>query len=98
MERRHPILRGIVNLAALGFFLIIGLAVFGHFSADGVSPFEKNAVAVVTVEGVIENSNDSGRTLDRLGKNDGVKAGVLRGDSPGGGVAPSQEIYDAIWR
>jgi protease IV len=98
LRPRHPILRGIVNLAALAFFLILGLGLLGRLSADGVGPFEKNAVAVVTVEGVIENSNDIVQTLERLAKNDGVKAVVLRVDSPGGGVAPSQEIYDAVWR
>ena len=33
-----------------------------------------------------------------MAKNDGVRAVVLRVDSPGGGVAPSQEIYDAVLR
>jgi len=98
MASRHPILRGIVNLAALGFFAIVGLGVYAHFSSEGVGLFEKDAVAVVSVEGVIESSDDIVKTLDRLEKNDGVQAVVLRVDSPGGGVAPSQEIYDAVWR
>ena len=98
MPRRHPILRGIVNLAAAGFFAIVALIVYGHFSSDGVGFLEKNAVAVVSVEGVIESSDDIVRTLERLEKNDGIRAVVLRVDSPGGGVAPSQEIYDAVWR
>ncbi len=98
MRRRHPILRGIINLAALGFFLIVAFGLLGRLSADGVGPFDTNVVAVVAVEGVIENSDDIVQTLDRLAKNDGVRAVVLRVDSPGGGVAPSQEIYDAVWR
>jgi protease-4 len=98
VPRRHPILRGIVNLAAFGFFAIVGLGLYAHFSGDGAGLFEKNAVAVVTVEGVIDTSDDIVKTLDRLGKNDAIRAVVLRVDSPGGGVAPSQEIYDAVLR
>ena len=79
-------------------FRCTALPTFHGNSAGSVGPFEKNAVAVVSVEGVIENSDDIVQTLDRLGKNDGVRAVVLRVDSPGGGVAPSQEIYDAVWR
>jgi protease-4 len=36
--------------------------------------------------------------LKRFGENPSVKAIVLRIDSPGGGVVPSQEIYDAVQR
>jgi len=99
MPRRHPILRAIVNLAAFGFFAIVALVLYAHFSSEGgIGVFGKNAVAVVSVEGVIESSDDIVKTLDRLQKNDGIRAVVLRVDSPGGGVAPSQEIYDAVWR
>jgi len=34
--------------------------------------------------------------LDDFGKDDSIIAIVLRVDSPGGGVAASQEIYDAV--
>ncbi len=36
--------------------------------------------------------------LKRFGENPSVKAIVLRIDSPGGGVVPSQEIHDAVQR
>jgi protease IV len=98
MPRRHPILRGLVVLAAFGFVAIVSLAIFSYMKSEGIALLEKNAVAVVTVEGVIEDSRDTVRTLDRLAKNDAVRAVVLRVDSPGGGVAPSQEIYAAILR
>jgi protease IV len=98
MPRRHPILRGLVVLSAFGFVVIVALAVFSYMKSEGIALLEKNAVAVVTVEGVIEDSRDTVRTLDRLAKNDAVRAVVLRVDSPGGGVAPSQEIYAAVLR
>ncbi len=98
MPRRHPILRSLVLLAAAGFVFVLALAAYSYLSSEGVALLEKNAVAVVTVEGVIDDSRDTVRTLDRLAKNQGVRAVVLRVDSPGGGVAPSQEIYDAVLR
>jgi protease-4 len=98
MARRHPILRTLVLLAALGFFVIVGLASYSYLASGGFAAFSKNAVAVVTVQGVIEDASDIVRSLDGLTENDGVRAVVLRVDSPGGGVAPSQEIYGAIER
>jgi protease IV len=98
VPRRHPILRGIVALAALAFLLIVGLAAVAYLRNEGLALLAKDAIAIVTVEGVIEDSRDTVRTLDRLAANSGVKGVVLRVDSPGGGVAPSQEIYDAVFR
>lgn len=98
MARRHPLLKGIVYFAAFGFFVIVATATYTYLSTEGLALLEKNAVAVVTVKGQIQDSLDTVRTLDRLAANSGVRAVVLRVDSPGGGVAPSQEIYDAVVR
>jgi protease IV len=98
MERRHPILRAIGRLAATAFFMIVALAAYGWLASEGVNLISRDAVAVVTLQGMIEDSTDTVRTLDRLGENGSIRAVVLRVDSPGGGVAPSQEIYDAVLR
>lgn len=98
MTGRHPLLRRIVQLAALGFFLIVGIASYGYLKHEGFALLTGNAVAVVTVQGVIEDSRDIVRSLDRVADNGGIRAAVLRVDSPGGGVAASQEIYDAVLR
>jgi protease-4 len=55
-------------------------------------------IGVVDVSGVISESRDTLGRLRELRKDDKVKAIVVRVDSPGGAVAPSQEIYDAILR
>ncbi len=96
--RRHPILRSIVQFAAFGFFAIVGFASYGYLRHEGLALLRGNAVAVVTVEGVIEESRDIVRSLDRAAQNGGIRAVVLRVDSPGGGVAAAQEIYDAVLR
>lgn len=53
-------------------------------------------VAVIRVEGIILDSRKAIEEIKRYSKDPSVKAVVLRVNSPGGGVAPSQEIYDEI--
>lgn len=53
-------------------------------------------VALVRVTGVILDSTDVIEELKEHSKDSSVKAIVLRIDSPGGAVAPSQEIYEEI--
>jgi protease-4 len=53
-------------------------------------------VALITVEGVILDSKEVIEQLEKYRMNPSVKAIVLRINSPGGGVAPSQEIYEEI--
>lgn len=98
MARRHPILRVFLILAvsAVGLLVLIaGLAVFGGLDEHALFG---NAVGVVDVRGVIEDATDVIETLERFRRQDGTVAVVLRIDSPGGAVAPSQEIYDEVWR
>jgi protease-4 len=58
----------------------------------------KDGVAIVRVEGPILDSYQTVEELKTFAENPLVKAIVVRIDSPGGGVAPSQEIYNAVKR
>ncbi len=53
-------------------------------------------VAVVRVEGTIVSAQDVIDQLKEYSKDSSVKAVVLRINSPGGAVAPSQEIYEEV--
>ncbi len=55
-----------------------------------------NSIGVVTVEGSIITSDDILKQLRKFRKKSSVKAIVLRINSPGGTVAPAQEIYREI--
>ncbi|HEU5091069.1 MAG TPA: signal peptide peptidase SppA, partial [Nitrospira sp.] len=55
-------------------------------------------IALIRVEGVILDSQTTIGELKRFSENPSVKAIVIRIDSPGGGVVPSQEIHDAVKR
>ena len=53
-------------------------------------------VALIRVTGMIIDSTDVIDELKEYAKDSSVKAIVLRVDSPGGAVAPSQEIYEEV--
>lgn len=55
-------------------------------------------VALIRVEGVILDAQQTVDEIKKFGDAPSVKAIVLRIDSPGGGVVPSQEIHDAVRR
>lgn len=55
-----------------------------------------NKIALIRIEGVILDSKDTIEELKKHGRNPSVKGIVLRIDSPGGAVVPSQEIYEEI--
>lgn len=83
--------RVVVIIALFIFFLIV---VSGLFTVVNRSAREK--VAVVKVEGPIIEAKTVVDELKRYIKDSSIKAIVLRVDSPGGGVVPSQEIYEQV--
>lgn len=58
----------------------------------------KQGVGLVEVKGMILDSRETVRQLRYFLKQEEVRAVVLRVDSPGGVVAPSQEIYEEVRR
>jgi protease-4 len=58
----------------------------------------EDRVGLIRIEGVILDAQSTIGELKRFADNPSVKAIVLRIDSPGGGVVPSQEIHDAVQR
>ncbi len=83
----------IFALVLSGVFLILTLLILGLGLPD--QPFSK-AVAVVEVSGLIRDSRGIVRQIKKFAQEPRVKAIVLRIDSPGGVVAPMQEIFEAI--
>jgi len=57
--------------------------------------FNKDSIAVVEVIGMIVDSTETIKQLHYAKDDDNIKAVVLRIDSPGGVVAPTQEIYES---
>jgi protease-4 len=93
-RRKRPFLRGCLTVALVlaAFFALLGL-----ISRMDTNPLAKgDKVAVVPVTGMISDSETTIETLKKFGKDDSVKAIVLRINSPGGGVGPSQEIHEEV--
>ncbi len=80
-------------LASALVLTMLGKALFPELSSMG-----KERIALVRVEGAILDSQATVQDLETYGESPLVKAIVLRIDSPGGGVASSQEIYNAVKR
>ncbi len=88
-----------------GWRLMLGIAVAGTVLTIVGSWLLKDLdlgtgdrVALIRIEGVILDSREAVGELRRFADNPSVKAIVIRIDSPGGGVVPSQEIHDAVRR
>ena len=80
-------------MVTISIVMIIGLRVsgFGSMLRTG-----GDQVGVIEITGVIRDARDVLDDLKRFRKDDAIKAIVIRIDSPGGGVGPSQEIYREI--
>lgn len=95
--RNHPIFFGLLLLAAIGlFFVLAAYAVLTAAKGDAFLSAGGPKIAVVEVEGIISDSRDVVEQLDIYEKNNDVRAVILRINSPGGGVVPSQEIYAKV--
>jgi protease-4 len=91
----------ILGLGIAGFTILIILILAVSMSVprgpDGLSLSSGgDKVAVVELVGPIYDSRRLVRLFRECGENGSVKAVVFRIDSPGGGVAAAQEIYDAV--
>jgi protease-4 len=92
--RRRPFLRGCLTVTlVLAAFLVL-LTLISRMDSNPLAKGDK--VAVIPVKGMISDSEPVIEQLKKFGKDDSVKAIVLRIESPGGGVGPSQEIYEEV--
>lgn len=91
-----------VILLAAGLFFMVVLFMVSVMIAKTLmkgadTPLSaKTGIGLVEVKGMILDSKETIRQLRHFQKQDGVKAVVLRVDSPGGIVAPSQEIFEEV--
>ncbi len=89
-------------LGILGVFFIffiffwVVILLFLSTPDDSVRIGRGNNVAVVEIDGVIVSAEDVVRQIKKYRDNRNVNAILLRVDSPGGGVAASQEIYEEV--
>ncbi|HVP39544.1 MAG TPA: signal peptide peptidase SppA [Candidatus Saccharimonadales bacterium] len=99
--RSRNYVAGCMVFVAGTFAVITVLALAGNWMLRGELrgfPSLTRRIALVEISGVIRDSRDLVEEMDRYGEDPTIRAVVLRIDSPGGSVAPSQELYEAVRR
>ncbi len=94
---KRPFLKGFLYIFVIGFIclsMVWMLANFGVMKTVVGGAGEK--VAVVVIDGVITKSRPAIKQIHKYRDADSVKAIIVRIDSPGGSVSPSQEIYEEL--
>jgi protease-4 len=88
----------VIGGGAFFFVVLCLLAAVAYLADEGSSglSISSDQVAVIDLEGAISDSREFVDTLKEYGTRSTVKSVVVRINSPGGGVAASQEIYEAI--
>ena len=86
----------LILLGSLVLLFIVGAAIASLISSD--APRFGEGVGLVEVKGLIVDGQETVQQLHAFGKQERVRAVVLRIDSPGGVVGPSQEIYSEVKR
>jgi len=99
--RNHFILRGLGILFVVVLVLFTTVFFFAYFTGGDprvLSLFSGDGVGVLQIDGAIDDSHEVLAEMKRLKEMPWVKAIVVRIDSPGGAVAPTQEIFEEIQR
>ncbi len=94
----------VVCLVAAGLFAFMARSRASTPSAgiDMISPWAqfqqqgKDAIGILTLEDVIVDTKHLVRTVKDWQDDDSIKALIVEINSPGGAVAPSQALYDAL--
>jgi protease-4 len=97
---------GIFILVAILFLIFISFAFFAvsklqtssNFASESIIDEGDGAIAVIKIEGEIVDSKDVVEMLHEAEEDKTIKAIILRIDSPGGAVAPTQDIYEEVRR
>lgn len=96
-KERHPFIFW-VGVLVVGLSIFSGIKNVAEKFLSGEAGGRKDKVAIIRVEGFIFDTRDVLGWIESVRENPAVKAVILRVDSPGGGVAASEEIYSAIRR
>ena len=90
--RRNPILIGLALLGIVLLFFFISIYGISRLSPGRIIG-EGGKVGVIPISGVVLDPRETVDQIKAFRQQGEVKALVIRIDSPGGGVGPSQEIY-----
>ncbi len=93
---RRPVRIGLWWLGGLGCALVLVLLILFRLGDGSLWPHDK--LGVIEIRGLISQAEPYVNQIVNLRGDDSVKAIVLRIDSPGGAIGPSQEIFREVMR
>jgi len=94
--RKHPVILGMVILFVIALLSYLLFYKAGAYPTKIKTFSSVNRIGVVSINGPIYDSLKISEQLEEFANDGSIIAVVLRVDSPGGSVAASQEIYDAV--
>jgi protease-4 len=94
--KKRPFLMALLVLGAIFLFFLMAVYFIAGFTGGASSLALGEKVGVIEVKGVIVSSRNTIDQLIRFKEDQSIKAIVIRVDSPGGGVGPSQEIFREV--
>ena len=100
-RHEHPIIFGLIVLGAMAMVFWAGVALFvlRLVRPEAKDLFNQSqGIGVVELKGAIMSPEETLKELAGFREDKGIKAVVVRIDSPGGAVGAAQEIYQDIQR
>ncbi len=94
--RKHPVIYGLCLVFLIGLLASLLFQLLSTFRGESGFLSNREKIGVINIRGVIANSQELVEQVELFAKDDRIRAVLVRIDSPGGAVAPSQEIYTAI--
>ena len=95
-SQRHPFIFGFLLIMVAVALFTGATATFRHLTVAG--SFGGPRIGIVRIEGMIGDVRKTLEWMRKLAEDRTVRGVLVRVDSPGGAVAPSQELHDAVKR
>lgn len=101
-SKNNKALFGVFAMVFVFFVILVLFASYTMNAFNDTSELERKSnrahIAVIEIEGVIMDAKDTINLLEAAEDDKQIQAIILRVNSPGGAVGPTQEIYEEIRR
>jgi len=98
-RNKSSIFTVLLILGGVALLLLAGVTAIGHFFGSSGNPLSFGGkIGVIPIQGTLDDSHRILSQIVQFREDNSIRAIVLRVNSPGGRVAPAQEIYREIQR
>ncbi|MBD1400983.1 signal peptide peptidase SppA [Pelovirga terrestris] len=94
--KKRPFFLATMLIGGIFLFFLLVFVAAGFFRSGTFLPTSSSRIGVLDISGMVSNERLIIKQIDTFRDDKSVKAIVLRIDSPGGAVGPSQEIYHEL--